>query len=158
VITAWNYDPLINKFFSPRPEFDENTQRKWFENLLSDPSKQKFMIIPNHQTRAVGTIGLQNISREHLRADLGITIGETRWQKKGVATESIRLLLGYAFSNLGLHQIRAEVFESNTAALRLFLKCGFHKNGKLRDQWKIGNKFESVILFNILSSEFIQHE
>ena len=44
---------------------------------------------------------------------------------KGYMTEAVRLVVEYAFTQLGLHRIEANVMPRNTASLRVVKKNGF---------------------------------
>jgi UDP-4-amino-4,6-dideoxy-N-acetyl-beta-L-altrosamine N-acetyltransferase len=154
LITQWNFDPEITRYFSPRPSFSEELQKQWFENLLNDKTKLKFMIIPKNKRDAIGMVGLQNINRVHERAEIGISIGDNKWLGKGLGTDAVKTLLSFSFEELKLHQIRAEVFTENTNAIRLFIRCGFKSDGILRHYWKKEGVFRDVQLLSLLKDEF----
>lgn len=158
LITAWNFDPVISRYFSPRPVFDEEQQKKWFKRMLVDVTKKKFMIIPHMNQQAVGLVGLQEIDLINGRAEIGISIGDKNWQGKGLGVKSVSLLMRYAFQIMGLYQLRAEVFAENEKARRLFTTCGFNENGRLRAQWKTKEGYQDVVLYSILSSEITPNE
>lgn len=47
-------------------------------------------------------------------------------------TEALRVVIDFAFRQLGQHRIQAEVFPENTASLRVLDKLGFQEEGLLR--------------------------
>ncbi len=75
----------------------------------------------------VGCIGLQmqdDVSR--ISAELGYWIGEPYWGK-GIAGESIKLMMGYAFETFPvISRIYARVFEYNKPSMKVLEKNGFH--------------------------------
>jgi len=90
------------------------------------------MIVERTSGRSVGTIGLSHIERTHRRAEYGILIGEPGARGKGLAAEASRLLLDYAFRVLGLVRVYLHVFHDNEAAIRLYERVGFAREGLLR--------------------------
>ncbi|KAL6529859.1 hypothetical protein OROGR_015482 [Orobanche gracilis] len=46
-------------------------------------------------------------------------------RSKGLANESVLLMMAYAVKNFGIHTFRAKIGESNEASLNLFKKLGF---------------------------------
>jgi RimJ/RimL family protein N-acetyltransferase len=52
---------------------------------------------------------------------------------RGLGTEAVRLLVGYAFEQLGLHRIALEVYPFNPRARRAYEKVGFVVEGVRRD-------------------------
>lgn len=94
----------------------------------------RWAIEVNNTGVSVGSIGLTIASYELQIADLGIVIGRSSWGK-GIGFSAVELVKGYAFHQLQLRLIQAEVLERNKASIRLLTKCGFvltnHKFGEI---------------------------
>jgi RimJ/RimL family protein N-acetyltransferase len=60
------------------------------------------------------------VDHRNRSATFGILIGEPECRGKGYGTETTRLMLDYAFTTLGLHNVMLTVFEFNPAG------TGFH--------------------------------
>ena len=75
---------------------------------------------------------------------------------KGIAAEAACLLLHHAFSEWGIHKIKATLLAENTSSLRFHQSLGFAKEGFLREEVYIGGFYRDVILCGLLSSEFYQ--
>ena len=56
--------------------------------------------------------------------EIGYWLGH-RWWGRGVATAAVRLIVAYAFGQLGLRRVYAEVFGNNPASVRVLEKAGF---------------------------------
>jgi ribosomal-protein-alanine N-acetyltransferase len=83
-------------------------------------------------TEAVGGIGLtlgQGVHR--FTAELGYWLGEPFWSR-GIMTEAARTIVDYAFGELDLHRVFAEVYSTNPASARVLEKAGFTCEGILR--------------------------
>jgi RimJ/RimL family protein N-acetyltransferase len=89
----------------------------------------------------------------HRTAELGIVIGEPDCRGKGYGTEATRLILDYAFSALGLHNVMLRVFAYNEAAIRAYLKAGFKEIGRRREAHRQGGVAYDEVLMDCVSTE-----
>lgn len=78
----------------------------------------------------VGTIGLHDPQAGAM--ELGYDLARACWGQ-GLVTRAAREVLRWGFSALGLCRIQATVVEGHTASVRVLEKCGFQKEGVLRD-------------------------
>jgi RimJ/RimL family protein N-acetyltransferase len=60
-------------------------------------------------------------------AEYGIVIGEPDCQGRGYGTETTSLMLDYAFTVLGLHNVMLTVMAYNLAGIRTYEKAGFRQ-------------------------------
>jgi RimJ/RimL family protein N-acetyltransferase len=80
---------------------------------------------------AVGAIGLRPGEDIHSHsAEIGYWLGEEYWNR-GIATEAVTAVTEYAFNTLGMVRVHAEVFQWNTASMRVLEKVGFVREGVL---------------------------
>jgi diamine N-acetyltransferase len=57
------------------------------------------------------------------------------YRKKGIATDSLTLLINHCFKNLGIKKIWCNIHEKNDSSLRLFQKLGFEIIHKRHDSY-----------------------
>ncbi len=81
----------------------------------------------------IGSIDLFDFDPTNKRAGIGILIIKSE-QRKGYASESLKLLLDYCFKTLHLHQVYCNITDMNTASLNLFKNHGFQIIG-LKKNW-----------------------
>jgi [ribosomal protein S5]-alanine N-acetyltransferase len=80
----------------------------------------------------VGLVGAHPMADiERNSAEIGYWIGSP-YQGTGLATKALGAMINYAFETLGKHRLQARVFDGNTASMRVLEKCGFRKEGLLR--------------------------
>lgn len=72
----------------------------------------------------------------------------------GYATEAVSLVVRYAFDELGLHRITAEVFEGNDASTSLLDRLGFVHEGTLRENRFSDGSYEDTQLFGLLRGDW----
>lgn len=102
----------------------------------------------------IGGLGLRDIEWTTGGATLGIAIYDKRDWGKGYGTEAICLLLDYAFTILGLHNILLETYAYNERAIGSYRKVGFKEIGRRREAMRIGATRYDVVIMDILASEF----
>ena len=131
----------------------KHQQIKWIENLPSDNSVFRAMIDVNG--KAVGTIILTNIDLRNGTAETHIKIAKQTERGQGYGSDAVLALLRYAFNTLRLNCVFCHVKEDNIPSQKMFEKCGFVKEGVLRQRvFRHGNYFD-VFVFSILKDEYI---
>jgi ribosomal-protein-alanine N-acetyltransferase len=79
--------------------------------------------------RTVGVINISCIVRGFFQsAYLGYWVGAP-FARKGYMGEAMRLLIKYAFCDMGLHRLEANIQPENTASIALAQSCGFAREG-----------------------------
>lgn len=86
----------------------------------------------------IGYIDLYEFDPAHMRAGVGILIGDMESRRKGLGLESLDLLSRYAFNILNMHQLFCHVHVNNEPSIRLFSAAGYSLSGELRD-WTLRN-------------------
>jgi [ribosomal protein S5]-alanine N-acetyltransferase len=84
----------------------------------------RWAIVPKDGAVSVGTVGLVFEPGVAASAELGIVVARSCWGR-GIGTTAARMVVGYAFAELGLTEVRAVVVQRNHASVRLLEKCGF---------------------------------
>ena len=65
-----------------------------------------------------------------------------------------RQVLGYAFEKMKLHRVELTVLDYNLRGIRCYEKCGFRREGVLRESAFIEGEYHSDIMMSILESEY----
>ena len=77
----------------------------------------------------MGVININNIVRgSFLSASLGYYVGAP-FAGLGFMSEGLELAKRYAFRDLGLHRIEANIQPDNASSIALVKRCGFHYEG-----------------------------
>jgi RimJ/RimL family protein N-acetyltransferase len=80
--------------------------------------------------------------------------GEVSQLGKGYGTETARLMLGYAFTALGLYNVSLEVYSHNIAGQRAYHRAGFREYGRSHECFYMGGKAWDEILMECVSTDF----
>jgi ribosomal-protein-alanine N-acetyltransferase len=102
----------------------------------------------------VGRIALGGVLRGAFQnAYLGYWIDEDQ-QGRGLMTEAVCAVTGFAFESAALHRIQAAVMPRNTASRRVLEKAGFRHEGLAQRYLCIAGRWEDHILFAMTSDEW----
>ncbi|MNN39247.1 putative ribosomal N-acetyltransferase YdaF [compost metagenome] len=103
------------------------------------------------QGTIIGSIALSNIVMGVFQScHLGYKLDEQE-QGKGIMTESLRPIIDYAFQELSLHRIEANIMPRNKGSIRLVEKLGFQNEGLARKYLKINGVWEDHIHMVLLN-------
>lgn len=125
--------------------------KKWFE---SGKYQYFFSIIKLDEEKLIGYCDLYNIDFKNQVATIGITIGENEERNKGFGTESINLLLDYAFNYLNIRNVMLEVKSFNKNAISCYEKVGFKECGRRHESYYLNGKYFDIIYMEILRKNF----
>lgn len=151
----WRNDFNVQRTFGDPPRPVTVEQRVgWFESQESSSDAHWFTIYELDPFRPVGTADLFGIDYRYGIAQFGMLIGEEDARGKGLGSEVAQLMLDYAFTALGLHNVMLTVSEYNLAGRRVYEKAGFREFGRRREADEIGGKRYDEIYMDCLSTEF----
>ncbi len=130
-------------------------EEKWYEGAITRGATEvAFTLYELSSARPIGNTGLSEIDFRNRTAEFGITIGEPNARGQGYGTEATRLMLGYAFTALGLHNVMLHVFAYNLAGIGAYTKAGFKEFGRRRESQFMGGKYWDVIHMECLATEW----
>ncbi len=100
------------------------------------------------QDRIIGCIGLY-INIRHSRAEICYDLSAKYWQK-GIMSRAVRAVLDYAFKNIQLTRIEANLVKENIASVALLKKMGFAHEGTLRQHRYYQGQFHDVEMYSLI--------
>lgn len=104
--------------------------------------------------KLIGSIGISSIDLGNKHAEIGMAIGDKNYWGKGYGTDTVKVILSYCFRELGLNKVYLDVWEENKRAIGCYLKCGFKKDGILRQHILKDNKYHNKWIMSILKKEW----
>jgi len=132
------------------------SEKEWLEKASSE--KYNFAIINKENDSLLGNISLMNINEINRTAELGIFIGDENFLSRGYGSESIMLLLDYAFKYVNLNNIMLKVYDFNKRAIKAYEKCGFKTFGVWKNCHYFNGEYSDEIFMNILKDDFLQND
>jgi [ribosomal protein S5]-alanine N-acetyltransferase len=107
--------------------------------------------------KLIGTCSLFNLSEQCRRAEVGYGIASTHW-RKGYMFEAVRALVNFAFDDLKLNRLEADIDPRNIASARSLEKLGFMQEGLLRERWIVDQEKSDSALFGLLARERVSFD
>lgn len=136
----------------PYPQGVAETWIATHEGLFRDGTGAIFAITAQPENTLAGCIGIE-INRAHNHGEIGYWIGRPFWGQ-GYCTLALRIFLAFCFSQLGLHRVYAHHFARNPASGRVLAKAGLRPEGVLREHILKSGRYQDVIYFGLLQSEY----
>lgn len=146
----WMNDPEVTRFTESRFSRQTLESLRTFVNASQGPKSLLLAIVEKASGRHIGNIKLDGIHPIHKFASIGIIIGEKDCWGKGYATEAVRLIRDYAFTELKLQKLCAGCYEGNLGSVRAFERAGFFIEGQRRGQVDFDGRRIDVILLGCL--------
>jgi [ribosomal protein S5]-alanine N-acetyltransferase len=125
---------------------DTQEQMKWFNELERNGTGRWWAICAADGSSFYGACGLNNLSAEHKKAEIGFWLLPEHWNK-GIMTEALPAVIHYGFSTLGLHRIEALVESGNKSSVNVLEKMNFLYEGTMRDCEIKNGKFISLEIY-----------
>jgi len=113
-----------------------------------------FLTFDRRTGELVGGIGLSNVRRGVAQtATMGYWVGAP-FARKGFTSASARLVLEFAFNQLGLHRVEAACLPSNIPSQGVLEKVGFQREGFARGYLRINGRWEDHLLYAVVKEEW----
>ena len=127
-------------------------QMDWFADLEKKGTGMWFAVCSLDNKTFYGAGGLNDLSKEHKKAEIGFWLLTDYWGK-GIMTEAMPLICNYGFDKLGLHRIEGFVESNNTNCKNAMAKLDFLHEGTMKDcEIKNGN-FISLDIYSKIKTE-----
>lgn len=149
-------DPEVMKFWSSPPLADlEAAEALIGEIRTAFQDRQLFQwgIELRVTGEVIGTCTLYHIEHEHRRGEIGFAARRSYWGQ-GLASEAVRLLIGFAFETLELHRLEADADPENERSLRALERQGFRREGYLRERWHHLGQIHDGVALGLLRREW----
>lgn len=154
ILAEWRNREDFRCFFREYRELSLDNQDKWYESLQNNPNVIMFSILGAQAGDLIGCCGLTNIHWIYRRAELSLYIGrQALYLDNKYAPDAMRLLIGYAFGELGLHRLWIEAYETDAKRIELCKNIGMCLEGTLRQNVYKGGKWHDSRIYSLLVGE-----
>jgi RimJ/RimL family protein N-acetyltransferase len=151
----WFADDEVTRWLSDinePPTLEE--EYEWYDGRRSDPDSVMWAI-ETKDGELVGSTELR-LSPARRKAELGIVIGEKQKWDGGLGTDTIRLVLDYAFGELDLNRVELTTAEENARAIRCYERIGFVREGLKRQDRVLDGRFGNTLVMSVLAEEWAE--
>ena len=136
------------------------TELKQAEQKIADIQRQRreldmlvWAIADADTDLLIGSSAIFYMDLTQARAEIGYSL-HPDWQGRGLASEALHLILGYAFTELGLRRIEADIDPRNLPSCRLVERFGFVREGLLRERWQVNGEICDSAIYGLLRQDF----
>ena len=149
---------------------DPETMRYWSREPLAGPDEARHMVqqeidwggsgrcvnwglaTPDDDC-LVGKLNLFDFDAANRRAEIGYALDPRLWGR-GLMTEALEPVIGWAFGELALHRLEADVDPDNAASLALLARFGFRREGLARERWCVNGEWRDSVLLGLLAADY----
>ncbi len=139
---AWQEDELSRDAFRRR-------LRRYAEDAR-EQTGFAFLTFAMPGETLVGGVTLSRIRRGvAMMGSIGYWCGQAHL-RRGHTRTAVRLAVGFAFGELGLHRIEAACLPENLPSRQLLLDMGFEQEGRAREYLRIAGAWRDHLLFGLV--------
>lgn len=126
-LLAWRNQPEFRKYFREYRELGMENQKSWFEKkVVQDEHTKMFSIIDLTSEELLGCCGLCYIDWVNRCADFSIYIGKNSvYIDELYAVDAAKTMIKYAFEELNLHRLWAEIYDIDQKKKHFYDFLGF---------------------------------
>jgi RimJ/RimL family protein N-acetyltransferase len=149
-------DPEVMRYWSSPPLKDKDETKRLLDRIREGFQARRFFqwgIARNSDNRLIGTLTLFYLDSKNLRAEIGYALTRSEWGK-GYMREALQTLLGFAFQELNLQRIEADVDPRNAPSIELLQGLGFQQEGVLRERWRSTGEVQDSAIYGLLRREW----
>lgn len=130
----------------------ESYIQKVIENWQNE-TEFGFAIFDASNSQFLGDVSLNAFNNNHKFYNFGYWIRISQ-QKRGIASETTRLLVKAAFEDLPINRIEIITAIENIASQKTAEKAGATREGILRNRLLIGDRIHDAVMFSFIREDF----
>lgn len=150
-IVRWRNSDAVRKNFIYRGTFTREGHENWIRTMVETGKVVQLIICDIASGKALGSVYIRDIDREHRKAEYGIFIGEADARGRGVGTATAKLMLRYCFEEEKLHRVFLRALAENRQAIRSYEKAGFVQEGCFHDDVFLDGGFRDVVFMGAVN-------
>ncbi|MGB7606187.1 MAG: GNAT family protein [Lutisporaceae bacterium] len=153
-------DAETKKFLSPGIPYQITLEEeyKWFENQSAFKDTYSFAVETIEDGKYIGGCGVNKLDWKNSVAVVGIFIGDKNYWGKGYGTDAMKVLVKFIFEQMNINKIKLFVYSFNERAVKSYEKCGFVREGVLRQEMFRDGKYNDEYVMGILRDEYFNRD
>lgn len=123
-------------------------------NQINEPESWFQMVILERGTDdLIGDIGIHFFGAENQQVEIGCTLNKT-CQGKGYATEALKRVIDYLFTDLGKHRIITSIDPQNSSSIQLVERIGFRKEAHFVKSLFLNGQWVDDIIYALIEEDW----
>lgn len=135
------------------PPSTKNEFLRYVIDIVKSSTKVGFLVCLKKSGKIIGVINITEIVKGKFQsAYLGFYLSK-EFEGNGYMAEGLMLAIRYAFKNLKLHRLEANIQPNNIRSINLVKRLGFKKEGFSPRYLKIGNRWRDHERWTVLKEK-----
>lgn len=131
-------------------------EQKWFESISAFDDNYSFAIETLQEGKYIGGCGVNKLDWKNSVATVGIFIGDKDYWGKGYGTDAMKVLVKFIFEQMNINKVKLFVYSFNERAVKSYEKCGFIREGVLRQEIFRDGRYHDEYIMGILKDEYFE--
>ncbi len=140
-------DPEVRRLTGSHSTFTPSEAEHWLATRREQHDRADWAVTRREDGAFLGEAVLHELDPANESASYRIWLAGSHLFGRGYGTEVTQLVVNHALDEVGLHRLALEVFDLNPRARRVYEKCGFVVEGRLRDAlvWE-GQRHDALVM------------
>jgi [ribosomal protein S5]-alanine N-acetyltransferase len=113
----------------------------------------RFGLVERETGRMIGCCSIHHIDHGNRRAEVGYILLPSHWGR-GLMHEAMSALVAYAFDDLTLHRLEADLDPRNAPSARSIERLGFAREGTMRGRWLVNGEVCDSWFYGLLKDDW----
>jgi RimJ/RimL family protein N-acetyltransferase len=164
IVSGWTHDFEFMRMMYTEPAYPLSPWqvKKSMDEMEKSIEEGKnifhFRIHTLQDDRLIGFVELTWISWTNAQGFIRLGIGESEYRRKGYGSEALAMILRYAFDELNLYRLTANIPEYNAVAEHLFQRFGFIEEVRRRQAIERDARRWDLIHYGLLAREWKERQ
>jgi RimJ/RimL family protein N-acetyltransferase len=145
-------DPEVTRLTGTHAQFDPAQVEQWLASRAGQHDRADWAVLRRSDGAFLGEAALNELDADNASVNYRIWLAGQHAYGQGYGTEATRLVLDYAFA-AGLHRVSLGVLDVNPRARRVYEKCGFQLEGRLRHALRWQGEWHDELVMSVLSTD-----
>ena len=149
-------DPEVMRYWSTPPLPDREAASKLISEIHEGFERHELLkwgIALRTNEKLIGSVTIFHPDFTHRRSEIGYALARPYW-RQGYMIETLNAVLNYAFTELNMHRIEADVDPRNEASARTLERLGFQREGYLRERWHVNGEIQDALFYGLLKPDW----
>lgn len=146
-------NPETMRLTGTHATFSRPQIESWLAGLAATYGRADWAIILDSDGSHIGEVVLNDYDPDNRSIGFRIGLNANSRFGRGYGTEATRAVVAHAFDVMGVHRISLEVYAFNPRAQRVYEKCGFRVEGRLRDALLWNGEWIDAVVMGMLSTD-----
>jgi RimJ/RimL family protein N-acetyltransferase len=145
-------DPQVSRLTGTHATFEPAQVEQWLRSRAEQRDRADWAVL-RRDGMFLGEAVLNGLDADNVSANYRIWLAGPQAYGNGYGTEATRLVLDYALGTVGLHRVSLGVLDFNPRARRVYEKCGFRLEGRLREAVRWEDRWHDELVMSVLSTD-----